>query len=222
MQKTHSKSSKTESDPAAKNSVLALILAFLAACASAQVAEPSDEATAKDYAPLEIGASWNYEMNYLGQSGEMKVELVAEKDGYVVDNRNGSLKHTEEGLRDKDRYLIRNPLKAGAKWKAVVGPSAVEHAEIVSVGEPCDTKAGRFGDCLVVHGWMRRDDKTTLHIEWTWARGVGLARVETTAEIRGQGRVPQTRQVLRSYALERASAAEPASLEADGAPSVWE
>lgn len=195
-----------------------------ASCAGAQ--KPDGDAAARarasDYAPLKVGAMWTYDMQYPGQVGEMTVRLVGEQDGFVLDDRNGALRHTSEGLRDRDRYLIKNPLVPGAKWKTIVGPSAVEHAEIVSVGEQCEAAAGKFADCLVVHGWIRRDDKVTLHIDWTWAKDVGLVKVETAADISGRGRVPQTKQSLRQFSLTGAPAAGVPIEERDEAPERWE
>jgi hypothetical protein len=199
--------------------MLALVL-LVSSCATASKSVPKGQAHAVDYAPLRVGASWTYEMQYPGQVGEMTVRLVGLQEGFVVDDKNGAFRHTSEGLRDRDRYLLRHPLAPGTTWKTVVGPSAVEHAEIVSVGDPCESAAGRFSDCILVHGWIRRDEKLTLHIEWTWARDVGLVKVETIAEIAGQGRVPQTKQTLKSYALNASSNGDAKG--DDGAPDRWE
>jgi hypothetical protein len=169
---------------------------------------------------LAVGSSWTYEVVY-PMAGEQTVKLVAEKDGFLVDTQNGGFKHTAEGLRDKDRYLIRHPLVAGTSWKTVVGPSAIEHAQIVSVGEPCTAAAGKFGDCVVVHGWIRRDETMTLHIEWSWARGVGLVKIETAAEVKGKGKLPQTKQTLKSYTLAGAPAPAAAPATVDDAPGTW-
>lgn len=205
-----------------------LFTCLFAACASTPAAKTAPSAELGEYVPLKIGAEWTYDMKYPGQSGEMTVRLTGSKDGFVVDDKNGAYRLTSEGLRDRDRYLVRYPLEVGTQWKTVVGPSAVEHSQITSVGKPCDALAGRFDDCLVVHSWIRRDEQMTLHIEWTWAKGIGLVKLETEADISGKGRVPQVKQSLKRHALDGAPAtpaaapapATPASPGDDG-PGTW-
>src|SRR5262249_49775144 len=145
-----------------------------------------------------------YDVVYPGQKGQMVVNVVGEKDGYFiqqVDKQQVSLRHTNEGLRDPQRFLIMNPLKAGTAWKSVVSASAVEHYKIVSVGEKCDCPAGQFDDCLVVESSLRRDATMSLLIRWTWAKDVGLVKMESEAELEGKGRIPAVRQNLVKYAL---------------------
>jgi len=194
-------------------------LVFVSACAGAQK-PAAPELSARDYAPIPVGASWTYEMEFPGQKGEMTVRLSGEKDGFVLfDDGKGQWQHTQAGLRDSDRFLIRHPLVVGTEWKSVVGPSAVEHMKIESVGRRCESVAGAFDDCLVVLGWIRRDKDVVLYIRWFWARNVGLVKVETEAEIAGKGKVPQTRQSLKHYSLSGGEA--PARAETDDGPDTW-
>jgi hypothetical protein len=179
-----------------------LLFAFLfaTACASTPKAEVKPIGpTAADYAPLQIGKSWTYQVSYPGQKGEMTVTIKDQKDGFYIDDREGAFKLTQDGLRDKQRYLIRHPLTKDATWKTVVSASAVEHNKIVSIGETCSCMAGGFDDCLVIESSIRRDAKVTLIVRWTWAKGIGLVKLETEADIVGQGRVPQVKQSLIRY-----------------------
>lgn len=202
------------------NKLLA-IAALCSACASSQKNEsPEMVATARDYAPLQIGKSWTYQVSYPGQKGEMTVTLVGEKDGYLVDDRDAHFKFTQEGLRDKQRYLIRHPLTAGATWQTVVSASAVEHNKILSVAEACDSVSGSYPDCLVVESSIRRDPKVTLIIRWTWAKNVGLVKLETEAEIAGQGRVPQVKQSLIRFGTAE-SKGEPKAQDSEEPPDTW-
>jgi hypothetical protein len=176
------------------------LLFFASACATTPVTTAvTDAPKAADYAPLAIGKSMTYQVSYPGQKGEMTVVITGEKDGYFLDDREGAFRHTSEGLRDKQRYLIRHPLNAGETWKTVVSASAVEHNKIISAGERCECLAGTFPDCLVVESTIRRDAKVSLIVRWTWAKGLGLVKLETEAEIAGQGRVPQVKQSLVRY-----------------------
>jgi hypothetical protein len=182
-------------------------LASLIACAHAPVdsSDPESEPSVAEYAALRVGAQRTYAVQFQGQTGRRTITVRGEKDGYYLDDAGGAWALTPEGLRDRDRYLIRRPLAAGTSWSAVQSASAVEHYEIRQVGQPCTVRAGRFDDCLVVESRLRRDASMTLFATWTWVRGVGLARVETRAQIEGQ-MVPQTEQDLVHYDL-RAPAA---------------
>jgi hypothetical protein len=181
-------------------------------CAAKTIHQTPTEPTSRDYAPLKVGASWTYDVQYPGQKGQMTVKIVGEKEGYFLQQADKGdpvgVRHTEEGFRDAQRFMIHNPLKAGSTWKSVVSASAVEHYSIVSIGEKCDCPAGQFDDCLVIESKIRRDPKVSLIARFTWAKDVGLVRIDTDAEIEGKGRIPQVHQTLVKYAL-APSAASP-------------
>src|SRR5688572_16256643 len=88
-------------------------LAMLSGCATVAPTAPSASVRAQDYAPLKIGSAYTYEASYPGQTGELTVTMVQEKDGYVLDDHNGAFRLTQDGLRDRDRFLIRHPLIGG-------------------------------------------------------------------------------------------------------------
>ncbi len=174
---------------------------LIAACATAPKNQEATR-TSADYAPLKPGANWTYEVKFLGQEGQMKVTQVeTDSEGFVLDDRNGSWKHTPSGLRDKQRYLLMNPISVGHSWNARVGPTVKETFVIESVGESCTVPAGTFADCLVVHSSVS-EPKVTLHIRWTWAKGIGLAAFDTSIEQSPGNVIPQTSQRLVHYALE--------------------
>lgn len=161
-----------------------------------------------DYVRLDVGSRRTYRMRFLGQEGERTVQVVGTDDGWVVDDQGGAFRITEDGLRDRERYLIRTPLEPGTTWRSVLGASAVERYRIASVGAPCQVAAGRFSDCLVVEGRLRRDPRMTLRLEWTWIRGVGLGRIESWAVVDGETR-PATTQELVAYDLSAADGTTP-------------
>lgn len=202
----------------------ALGLLFAAACASAPEPAPEIPDIAA-YAPLGVGYAWTYAVRFPGQTGERTVRIVErDAEGYFVDDAGGALRHTSTGLRDRKRYLVKAPLEVGQSWKSVVSASAVERFEILSVGEPCDTKAGRFSDCVRVASSLRRSDEVTLVAEFTWARDIGLVKIETIAEVAGKGRIPQTEQSLLRYELDGVSGgAETGAVatEEEDAPPEW-
>ncbi len=182
---------------------------------------PAYDAEARDYAPMAVGASWTYETDVLGDTtkGQIQIRIVDKYKGFYRDSAGAEYRHTAYGLRDRIRYLIRNPLRVGSKWKATLSTAAVEHYTIESVGEPCDTKAGRFEDCLVVTAYQRRNDREVQHVSYTWVRSVGLVRVLVEGEIKGRGRFKQSELSLTRY---RQRPASPRAAESEqGAPQQW-
>ena len=196
-------------------------------------AEPSVyDAEARDYAPLAVGASWTYETNVLGDrtKGSVQIRIVDKVEGFYRDSAGAEYRHTANGLRDKIRYLIRNPLKVGGKWKATLSAAAVEHYTIESVGQPCDTRAGRFSDCLVVTAYQRRNDRERQHVRYTWVRSVGLASIVVEGEIAGRGRFVQSELSLLQYSLKGRGQPRTGAqrgrrrpqTDAEGAPTEWQ
>lgn len=169
-----------------------LVLAFgLSACAASNQASKNGQGapdaatrTAADYAPYAIGQSRSYRMNMMGQISEKTVTVQKMEAGYFVDDLGGRFQHTRNGLRDAQRYLIPTPLEIGAKWTSVVSANAVERFEVVSLGEPCEVPAGRFPDCVVVLAEIRRDADVSMQTRFTWARGLGLVRVQVEAKVK--------------------------------------
>ncbi len=214
-----------------KTASLALVIGALAfsGCASNNRGA-TGPLRVEDYSPLGLGYTWNYSVRFFSQTGERKVKIVSKQKGYFLDSLGGALQHTAHGLRDRDRYLIKGPLKEGAKWKAVLSASAVEHYEIVSLGEACEAKAGRFDNCLVIQGRVRQDAKVTLHSRFVWAKDVGLVKIITDAEFAGkEGLSRQTEQSLINYnfteeVTPKAEPKAPAKAQkasSDEAPDSW-
>ncbi|MFO0724659.1 MAG: hypothetical protein U1E65_12830 [Myxococcota bacterium] len=181
-------------------SYLLALPAIVSCAASGAEGHPGKSVDLARYVPLAVGSSYTYDVHYPGQDGEMTVNYLKIEDGYLVDDRKGALRLTPEGLRDHDRFLIKTPVEVGSAWKTVVGPSAIEHAQVIAVGDPCEAIAGKFPDCLVVHSWIKGPEMT-LHMEWSWAKDVGLVRFETTADLGPKGKVPQIKQSLKRYTV---------------------
>lgn len=204
------------------------------ACAAQEPAPPAPPAGSDvtAYMPLEVGNVWTYAVRFPGQSGERTVRITHRDDeGFFVDDAGGAFRVTPSGLRDRKRYLIRTPVEPGRTWKAVVSAGAVERYRIDTVGASCSAQAGRFEDCLIVRSRLRRDDRVSLEVVFSFARGVGLVKVETIAHIAGKGAVPQTEQSLVAYRVgggpDGAAASddrhpEPEAVESDpSGPDTW-
>lgn len=139
-------------------------------------------------------------------------------EGYFLDDAGGAFRVTNAGLRDRQRYLIRTPMAKGQTWTAVVSASAVEHYEILSVGQPCESRAGRFSDCVVVEAKLRRDPQVTLRNRFTWAKGVGLVEIATAVLHATRGEIPQTRQSLLRYRIGNGPESVPPPAKTQGSP----
>ena len=187
------------------------LMTLLGACASRQpvedsssppISRPSESLSA--YYPLAVGNRWTYRVN--GRDDKpVTVEILKEEDGYFRDNQGGQLAVDDFGVRDRKRYLLRGPLNEGAQWTNVVSVSSTEHYHITQVGVSCHVPAGDFDSCVRVEGRNRVDQNTTLVNTLTFARGVGLVRVDLAAENSSGERVPQTGLELTSYKLQGTS-----------------
>lgn len=155
--------------------------------------------SAKDYYPLAVGTRWTYEVNLLGEKRSIDVAIEKQTpDGFALDSTGAQLMTDAYGVRDQKRYLLRNPLEAGAKWTNVVSVSSVESYEILAADQPCDAPAGSWQGCVVVESRNRVEEGKVLVNEMTFAPGVGIVRLSTMLEANGQ-RIPQTTLALTAF-----------------------
>jgi hypothetical protein len=176
----------------------------MGACASRQqVAEPESRPSESlaEYYPLAVGNRWTYRVN--GREDKtIDVEILKEEDGYFHDNQGGQLAVDGFGIRDRKRYLLRGPLSEGNSWTNVVSVSSTERYRILQAGVPCEAPAGSFAHCVRVEARNRVDAETTLVNALTFAEGVGLVRIEVSAEKASGERLPQTWLELASFKLQ--------------------
>ena len=174
------------------------------ACAShQQVEEPESRPSTSlgDYYPLAVGNRWTYRVN--GREDKtVDVEILKEEEGYFHDNQGGQLTVDGFGVRDRKRYLLRGPLADGNSWTNVVSVSSTERYRILQAGVPCEAPAGAFAHCVRVEARNRVDASTTLINALTFAEGVGLVRIEVSAEKANGERLPQTWLELASFKLQ--------------------
>ena len=175
------------------------------ACASrtqqvAETSRPSESVSA--YYPLAVGNRWTYRVN--GREDKtVDVEVLKQEDGYFHDNQGGQLAVDGFGVRDRKRYLLRGPLAEGNSWNNVVSVSSTERYRILQSGVPCEVPAGAFRHCVRVEARNRVDAQTTLVNALTFAEGVGLVRIEVSAEKSNGERMPQTWLELASFKLQQ-------------------
>jgi hypothetical protein len=174
------------------------------ACAGRQQVaevEAQPSASLSDYYPLAVGNRWTYRVN--GRDDRtVDVEVLKEEDGYFHDNQGGQLTVDGFGIRDRKRYLLRGPLSEGNSWTNVVSVSSTERYRILQAGVPCEAPAGAFAHCVRVEARNRVDASTTLINAITFAEGVGLVRIEVSAEKANGERLPQTWLELASFKLQ--------------------
>jgi hypothetical protein len=174
------------------------------ACASRQqVEQPESRPSTSlgDYYPLAVGNRWTYRVN--GREDKtVDVEILKEEEGYFHDNQGGQLTVDGFGVRDRKRYLLRGPLSDGNSWTNVVSVSSTERYRILQAGVPCEAPAGAFAHCVRVEARNRVDASTTLINALTFAEGVGLVRIEVSAEKANGERLPQTWLELASFKVQ--------------------
>jgi hypothetical protein len=175
-------------------------LALTAWACAASPPRSTTAATAADYYPLAVGNHWTYDTNFLGDRRERRVEIVAQQNGYFIDNEGAQLTVDGLGVRDQKRYLLRDPIELSSSWTNVVSASSIERYKVTSVGVPCSAPAGTFQNCVKVESRNRMDEQRTLVNELTFAPAVGIVRIELTLESGGK-RVPQSVFELKEFGL---------------------
>jgi hypothetical protein len=153
------------------------------------------------YFPLAVGNRWTYAATYLGERSTRQGEMVEFRDGNYVDRDGRAIRVDREGVRDQVRYLLHEPLNAGATWTSVVAPGSAEHYKILSVRSPCEAPAGKFPDCIEVESRTLVDPRTPARLlvnRVTFAAGVGIVRVRTALE-EGTKSAPTAELLLTSF-----------------------
>jgi len=185
---------------------LALCVSLVALATSACTkSAPPPEVTpprirAADYQPLAIGNAWSYAGKMMNQPVERTITIIGVQNRFFVDDANGKLRVDAEGLRDDRRYLLKDPIQKGNRWKSIVSVSSTEHYEILDTGFNAQTPAGHFQDCVLVRGVNRIDREREMSTEWTFAPGVGIVRIATSVKV-GDKDIPQGLIELKSFKL---------------------
>lgn len=156
--------------------------------------------TAGDYFALTLGTEWSYEVDLLGAKKTNEVSMVKQnRDGYFEDSTGAQFMVDAFGVRDQRRYLLRNPIAVGTSWTNVVSASSVERYEIISVGAPCESRAGTWSRCVTVESRNRIEEGKVLVNQYTLAPRVGIVSLATALETDGR-RLPQARLELTRFA----------------------
>jgi hypothetical protein len=183
--------------------ILLITLLALSACksgpqpktaASNPDLDASGRLAAHVFMPLNLGNSWTYNREFLGEKGVFSVMIVSrDKEGFFLDDHGGRFMLTPFGLRDLDRYMLLSPLETGHRWRAQIAVNIAEHFEILDDAALVTVPAGAFERCLVVQSTTYTTESVRMITTTTYAPHVGMIRMETRLE-NNQGR--QSRQFL--------------------------
>ncbi len=178
-----------------------VVCTLLASCIHAPVVDagPVGGPNPAIYYPLAVGNHWRYSGQLLGEKVDREVTVVRREGATFIDDGGGRLAFDGEGLRDRDRYLLKMPLAPGATWTSVVNVQAIEHYRVAQMGVDCAAPAGAFRDCLVVQARTRIDAGSELVTEWTYAPEVGMVRLALTRELANGQKTPQGSLALASF-----------------------
>jgi hypothetical protein len=146
------------------------------------------------YWPLNLGNTWVYKRNFLGEEGTLTISILKrDAEGYYVDSAGGRLMSTPFGLRDPERYLLQAPVEKGQTWRAQLVPGRSELFEILEDDVTITVPAGRYEHCVVVRSTSPAPAGSRLINTVSYAPHVGMIRAETLV-VNNQQR--QARQVL--------------------------
>lgn len=158
--------------------------------------------SAKVYMPLAIGNKWTYSVDYMGQKGEISVEIEKKDGEWFVDNRHGKLRIDRRGIRDEARYLLQFPLVEKREWLSVIKPGKTEHFSINKVAVDVKTPAGEWDTAVVVRTVARKDAKNEQVSFHYFVPKVGLVKIETFIRDINSGKSKKmTTTLLISYIL---------------------
>jgi hypothetical protein len=169
---------------------LALVSAALVACkgasptpaaAAGPAAVPARKNTTDPaaYYPLAVGNSWTYQVTDASGKHEDTIQIVGRDGPWFIDDHRGRLRVDSDGVRDADRYLLRAPIAASARWSAVEN-LVVQRFEVTSTDVKVTTQDGAFSGCVVVRNEQPLPEKQGKFVtEWTFAPGVGPVQIRT-------------------------------------------
>ena len=149
---------------------------FLGACATAPGAKKLGPAPI-EYWPLDGRATYQFTATGFGGTSRKTVRVRPLGDGWFRMGPGQRLRHDADGLFDGERYLIRRPLRVGAKWSGVPRPGVIERFMVVRVDASCRPAHPMATRCLVIEARQKVGAQTLL-TRWWYGHRVGLLRVE--------------------------------------------
>jgi hypothetical protein len=180
-------------------------LAGLCACATAHPAPAANSEAptfpAARLLPLAVGNRWTYRAEFLGVAQTLSVSIVSQQGPAFRDSRGQSYYVDGHGVRDEQRYLLKDPISAGQSWSSVVSMRSTEHYRVLEASVSIEVPAGRFESCALIEGRNPQSSSQVLVAEQTYCLEVGLVRVQTFEETDGHRGPLQWNQELMAYRI---------------------
>jgi len=157
-------------------------LLLLLGCASSPKPVPDAALTAARLYPLAAGSAWSYDVDAGDGATVLATMRVTEAAGgrAAVQGGEGITRYEQrpDGLYrpDRDGYLLKEPLRAGATWPSGGGMTAA----ISTVSAALETPAGRFTGCVEV---VERGAPTGAVISTTYCPDVGPVQVISSLDL---------------------------------------
>jgi hypothetical protein len=180
-----------------------LLLSLSVACGGAAPApEGKDDLhTPERLYPLAQGYVWTYDVDTGTGLPTLAITRVTAADGSRFEVSSGSdplvYERRPEGVYrpQRDGWLLRAPVKAGATWPAGAGMQA----EVTDVAKAVSTPAGDFTDCVEVRESGAGGDK---QIRTVYCPDVGPVVVESSMAMQLSGQAAKVLGTLRGYLLD--------------------
>jgi hypothetical protein len=150
--------------------------------------------------PLAVGNEWTYTVSAGGQTQQETIHIVGRDGAWFLDDQRGRMRIEEDGVRDRDRYLLRAPIAPGASWTSVDN-LVVQKFALSGTDVTLATPAGHFEHCVVVRNDQPLPSGARFVTEWTYAPGIGLVALRTYTSAQGKERT-QISYTLVAYRLE--------------------
>lgn len=131
------------------------------------------------YLPLAVGAEWTYEAKGGGKTSRDTIRIVGRDGAWFLDDHRGRIRYEADGVRDRDRYLLRAPLVPGRGWTAVEN-LVVQRFEVAAVDARLTVPAGTYEKVLVIRNDQALPNGVRYVTEWSYAPGVGLVSLRTS------------------------------------------
>jgi hypothetical protein len=158
-------------------------LLFLATgCASTPAAVPTAAITPERLYPMVAGSAWSYDVDAGEGPPVLAISRVTEASGGQATVQGGEgATHYElrpDGIFRSERggYLLKAPIRAGARWPSGGGMQATIQRMAVAI----DIPAGRFKDCVEV---QEQGSASGAVISTTYCPGVGPVQVISSMQL---------------------------------------
>jgi hypothetical protein len=176
----------------------ALLCGLLGCARPAAPAAAGERLSVERLYPLRPGSVWTYDVDTGEGLPTLAITRVSAREGERVEvstgNESIAYQLRPDGLYrpDLDSYVLRAPIKAGARWATPDGASA----EIRDVAKPVSVPAGEFQGCVEVYESGGSGQK---QVRTVFCPDVGPVEIESSLHIALTGQAARVLARLRGY-----------------------